>query len=101
MTKKKSAKTRRLSPEKALRTMARLIHEGGVTGAVPPPGIDGTSRGSCFVCLRGTDTALRLRGDAEWIVAGLVALGVPGRELPQIMSSTYGTPRGRVCLVAS
>lgn len=30
-----------------------------------------------MVCLRGTDTALAFRGEAEWLTAGLNVLGVP------------------------
>lgn len=47
---------------------------------VPPPGLDGTYVGSCTICLRGTDTALGFRGDAEFVIAGLVTLGIDSME---------------------
>ena len=37
-------------------------------------------RGSCIVCLHGTDTALAFRGSVEWVAAGLCALGVPADQ---------------------
>ena len=43
----------------------------------PPPNLQGTYRGSCVACLQGTDTALAFTGEAEWLVAGLVMLGIP------------------------
>jgi hypothetical protein len=33
--------------------------------------------GSCFICRRGTDTAIGLRGEAEWIAVAMTKLGVP------------------------
>jgi ferredoxin len=32
---------------------------------------------TCIVCLKPTDTAMAFRGEAEWLIAGLVTLGVP------------------------
>ena len=37
----------------------------------PAPGLDGTHRDSCVVCLQGTDTGLSFTGPAEWAIAGL------------------------------
>ena len=44
---------------------------------MPAPGIDGTYDGSCVACLRGTDTGLAFTGEAEWIIAGMMMLGIP------------------------
>ncbi|WP_158883974.1 hypothetical protein [Amycolatopsis anabasis] len=46
----------------------------------PAPGLRGDYRGACTVCGRGTDTALVLLGEAEFVLAGLVALGLPANE---------------------
>lgn len=45
-----------------------------------PPGLNGDYRGTCVVCLRGTDTALAFVGEAEWAIAGLKVLGLPKKE---------------------
>ena len=45
--------------------------------SLPPSNLQGDYNGSCVVCLRGTDTALAFTGEAEWLVAGLVNLGIP------------------------
>jgi hypothetical protein len=44
------------------------------------PGLNGDYRGACVVCLKGTDTALAFRGEAEWTLAGLMRLGLPKKE---------------------
>lgn len=44
---------------------------------IPPPNLQGDYRDSCAVCLRGTDTGLAFTGEAEWLIAGLGALGIP------------------------
>lgn len=44
---------------------------------IPPPNLQGDYRGSCVVCLRGTDTAIAFTGEAEWLEAGLRVLGIP------------------------
>lgn len=44
------------------------------------PGLDGTYSGTCIACLRPTDTALGVRGEAEWHAAFLVVMGVPEDE---------------------
>jgi hypothetical protein len=41
-----------------------------------PPGLQGTYAGACTICLQGCDTALVFAGEAEWIVAGLMTLGI-------------------------
>ena len=42
----------------------------------PPPNLQGNYSGSCVMCLRGTDTALAFTGEAEWLIAGLINLGL-------------------------
>jgi hypothetical protein len=46
----------------------------------PRPGLRGNYSGSCVVCLRGTDTGFAVRGDAEAVIAALIAAGVPESE---------------------
>lgn len=46
----------------------------------PRPGLQGSYSGSCVVCLRGTDTGFAVRGDAEAVIAALIAAGVPESE---------------------
>lgn len=45
-------------------------------------------KGSCIVCLRGTDTALAFRGSIEWVTAGLYALGVPADQAAATVQSS-------------
>ena len=47
---------------------------------LPAPGLDGTYGGSCVVCLNGCDTGLAFVGEAEWAMAGILALGVPADQ---------------------
>lgn len=42
----------------------------------PRPGLRGSYSGSCVVCLRGTDTGFAVRGDAEAVIAAVIAAGV-------------------------
>lgn len=53
-------------------------------------------RGSCAVCLSGTDTILGFEGCAEWVIAGLGVLGVPIDEAPATLSAFRGLPNGTV-----
>lgn len=61
----------------------------GLPDPMPAPGIDGTYRHACVVCLRGTDTGLAFRGEPGQCVAGLVRLGVP-REQAALMVPVGG-----------
>lgn len=63
---------------------------------LPAPGLDGTYRGSCVVCLRGTDTGLAFVGEAEWVIAGLTVLGIPQHQAGAMVSEATGTPPGKV-----
>jgi hypothetical protein len=56
----------------------------------PKPGLDGTYRDTCIVCMRATDTQLAFEGTAEWIMAGLMVLGIPKPEAARIASQTPG-----------
>jgi hypothetical protein len=49
-------------------------------GSEVEPGLDGSFRESCIVCMRGTDTGLGVIGEPEWQIAVLVVLGVPTDE---------------------
>jgi hypothetical protein len=42
--------------------------------------VQGTYEGSCVICLQGTDTGLQFIGEAEWLVAALMHLGVRNQE---------------------
>jgi hypothetical protein len=63
---------------------------------VPPPGIDGSWRDSCVVCLKGTDTGIALRGEAEWVIAGLRVLGVPSDQASETLRVVTGSDPGMV-----
>ena len=59
-------------------------------------GISGDYKGSCVVCLRGTDTALPLEGEAEWIVAVLNRLGLPMDQAYETLRLAVGSDPGKV-----
>lgn len=63
---------------------------------MPAPGLDGTYRGSCVVCLRGTDTGLAFVGEGEWAIAGLMRLGIPRGEASIMVSAATGCDPGKV-----
>lgn len=64
---------------------------------LPPPGLQGTYKGSCIVCFQGTDTGLMLRGDAEWIIAGLMHLGMRDfDEAAAVVAHGHGCDPGMV-----
>ena len=48
--------------------------------------------GSCVGCGHGTDTAIAVRGEAQWLAAFLVVLGVPADEASDTVIATLGTP---------
>lgn len=48
--------------------------------------------GPCVVCGQGTDTALGFQGDANWVAAGLVVLGVPTEEAMDAVEDYWGGP---------
>ncbi|KJE20366.1 hypothetical protein FF36_05340 [Frankia torreyi] len=50
---------------------------GQIGSPIPAAGLQGDHRGTCIACLRPTDTGLAFQGEAEWIFAGLLGLGVP------------------------
>ena len=55
-----------------------------------PAGLDGTHSGTCIICLRATDTALGVRGDAEWHAGFLMALGMPTDEAAAVAGKYLG-----------
>ncbi len=63
---------------------------------LPPPGLKGTYEDTCVVCLRPTDTGIGLRGEAEWMAAALIVLGLPSDEAGAMISEATGSPPGRV-----
>ena len=60
-----------------------------------PPNLDSDDAGTCLVCLRATDTALAFTGPAEWIVAGLMALGVPNDQAITMVEDFTGANEGK------
>jgi hypothetical protein len=60
------------------------------------PGLQGTHEGSCVVCLKGTDTAVILVGEAEPVAAAYVHLGIPKCEAARIVSTATGCSPGMV-----
>lgn len=67
---------------------------------LPAPGVMGNYIGSCIVCMRGTDTALAVRGEAEAGIAALMVLGVPEGEAHStaavFFAERYGSGEGEV-----
>jgi hypothetical protein len=62
-----------------------------------PPGLRGTYEGACAICLQGCDTALVFEGEAEWIVAGLMTLGIRDYdEAVAVLSQFTGCDLGMV-----
>ena len=60
-----------------------------------PPPRQGSARGdTCVLCLRETDTGLSFSGDAEWVIAGLIVLGVPEELATNMVSSATGDEAG-------
>lgn len=57
---------------------------------LPPPGLSGDYRGSCVVCLRGTETALAVSGPAEAAVGVLMALGVEKDAASNTLAAAHG-----------
>jgi hypothetical protein len=72
------------------------MREDNRSGKIPPPGIDGTHEDSCAICRKGTDTALVFRGEAEWLVAGLLNLGLSAETARISVSEYFGSPPGQV-----
>lgn len=40
--------------------------------------------GTCIACMRPTDTGMAFRGVAEWLMAGLIVLGLPEDQAMEI-----------------
>jgi hypothetical protein len=62
----------------------------------PSPVPSGDQFGACVVCRRGTDTALGFEGDAEWVLVGLGALGMPEERAVLLVGAQYGCDPGMV-----
>ena len=62
----------------------------------PGPGISGDYKGSCVVCLKGTDTGLAFVGEAEWALAGLQVLGVPPEQADGVLAAATKLDTGQV-----
>jgi hypothetical protein len=62
---------------------------------LPEPGLKGNYEGSCVTCLQGTDTVVGLKGEAEWMIAFLVAkLQIPTEEAIIMFSLAHGCDPG-------
>jgi hypothetical protein len=68
------------------------LGKGSSMENLPTPGLDGSYRGGCVVCLRGTDTGLVFYGEPEWAVAGLCVLGVPEDQASTVVIHAIGDP---------
>jgi hypothetical protein len=67
------------------------------TSKRPSPGLRGDYTDSCIICLQGCDTGLGFRGEGEWVVAGLMALGIRDfDEAAAVVSLATGTEPGMV-----
>jgi hypothetical protein len=65
-------------PNRAARRRAnRAAAKAALGDRAPEPGLQGDYWDSCVICLRGTDTGVVMHGPAEFVVGGLMALGVP------------------------
>jgi hypothetical protein len=63
---------------------------------LPRPGLDGTYRDTCIGCYRGTDTAVGIRGRAEWHLGFFLEIGIPMDEARPLCSVTSRCPVGKV-----
>lgn len=52
-------------------------------------GLNGDYSGTCLVCIAPTDTALGFRGEPEWCIAGIMALGVPQAQAEHMVKAGY------------
>ena len=59
-------------------------------------GIRGDFADSCTVCMKGTDTGLAFVGEAEWIMAGMVRMGIPIDQVPGTFGACVGSAPGMV-----
>ncbi len=63
----------------------------------PTPGLDGTYSDACVRCLQGTDAGVAFEGSAEWVVAGLVSLGISLDQAVAMLGWTDGSvPSGKI-----
>jgi hypothetical protein len=76
-------------------------HEGMSADQPPGTGLWGRYEGGCITCLRPTGTALAFLGSPEWLVSGLISLGVPQDEAPaaiiRILDRRSATPPAGEC----
>lgn len=57
---------------------------------LPPPGLRGDYTGSCVACMRGTETAIAIRGPAEAAIVVLARLGVDQDVAEAMLSGSPG-----------
>jgi hypothetical protein len=63
---------------------------------LPAFGLQGTLAGTCAVCLQPTDTGLTFKGEGEFLVAGLLVLGIPQDQGAIMVERNFDCPPGRV-----
>jgi hypothetical protein len=63
---------------------------------LPSPGLSGDYRGSCVICMRGTETAIGIRGAAEAGIAFLCVLGLNAETANATFEAATGCDRGMV-----
>jgi hypothetical protein len=56
---------------------------------VPNAGPGGDWRGSCVLCLHGTDTGMLLQGEAEWLVGAIRQLGVSAEGAATMVTASF------------
>ncbi len=62
----------------------------------PDPGLEGPYEQSCVICLKPTETGLELEGIAEFVLAGVIKLGVPEEQARIILAVLWGKEPGQV-----
>jgi hypothetical protein len=62
----------------------------------PSAGLQGDYRDSSVICLRGTDTAIGVDGEAEWHIALLMELGIDETEAEKMLASATHCEPGMV-----
>ena len=60
----------------------------------PPPDLGNARLDTCVLCSRETDTGLSFSGDVEWVIAGLIVLGVREEQATLMVSTATGTEAG-------
>jgi hypothetical protein len=63
---------------------------------LPDPGLQGPYEQSCVICLKPTETGLELEGMPEFVLAGVIKMGVPEEQAHIILAVLWGKEPGQV-----